>query len=474
MANPIIPDQPRGILFEDEQHPGFYSFSFVPPAEKLRDAGLNEDNPMSYIVPILDVNGQNNYIQIFPINTLATHPQFLKSKYSSLKSITLANFDFGGAANQGEVEGILEMLPPGFVKDFNYGLGFLKDFKFIADIIEELGFEHLVIDEDGDTSLDEDNKTITLKYSAFDQIRKGINRVSYATQKTARKVKRASVYNTLCFFIDDEKYPQKPLDIKDTYIEMSIAKSSDIDDINISESERKHIIKTVSNNARKILGDDSHSLVKLKNEIELVTLEELISNFSEMMGKKLAEDKWQDLFQENPFILNLLFGYPIIKIQDQASVGGRKLSGKGDKITDFLSKNVKTNNMAIVEIKKPHAKLLNATEYREGVFSPSSEMSGSLNQTLDQRYKLQKEIATIKENTRNYDIETFSVHCVLVIGTMPEGHDNKKSFEIFRRNSKDVDVITFDEVLEKLKQLHEFLISENQENKEDSSDEQNN
>ena len=91
------------------------------------------------------------------------------------------------------------------------------------------------------------------------------------------------------------------------------------------------------------------------------------------------------MFQENPFILNLLFGYPIIKIQDQASVGGRKLSGKGDKVTDFLSKNVKTNNTAIVEIKKPHAKLLNATEYREGVFSPSSELSGSLNQTLDQR-----------------------------------------------------------------------------------------
>ncbi|MFT6634011.1 MAG: hypothetical protein ACJAS4_003986 [Bacteriovoracaceae bacterium] len=474
MANPIIPDKPRGILLEDEQHPGFYSFSFVPPKEKLRDAGLNEDNPMSYIVPILDVNAQDNYIQIFPINTFATHPEFLKYKYPKLKSITLSNFDFGLATNQGEVEEMLDILPSGFVKDFNYGLGFLKEFKFIVDTLEELDFEHLVIDKDGETSLDEENKIITLKYSDYDEIRKGINRVSYATQKTARKVKRASTYNTLCFFIDDKKFPQKPLDIKDTYIERSIAKASDIRDINISESERKHIIKTVSKNARKILGDDSHSLVKLKNEIELVSLEDLMSNFSEMIGKKLAEDKWQDLFQENPFILNLLFGYPIIKIQDQASVGGRKLSGKGDKITDFLSKNVKTNNTAIVEIKNPHAKLLNAREYREGVFSPSGELSGSLNQTLDQRYKLQKEIATIKENTRNYDIETFSVHCVLVIGTTPEGHDERKSFEIFRRNSKDVDVITFDEVLEKLKQLHEFLTSENLENKEDSSHEQNN
>jgi hypothetical protein len=148
MANPIIPDKPRGILLEDEQHPGFYSFSFVPPKEKLRDAGLNEDNPMSYIVPILDVNAQDNYIQIFPINTFATHPEFLKYKYPKLKSITLSNFDFGLATNQGEVEEMLDILPSGFVKDFNYGLGFLKEFKFIVDTLEELDFEHLVIDKD--------------------------------------------------------------------------------------------------------------------------------------------------------------------------------------------------------------------------------------------------------------------------------------------------------------------------------------
>jgi len=474
MANPIIPEQPRGILLCEEYHPGFNSFSYIPPAEKLKDAGLDQDETKSFVIPLIDVNEQSDYLQIYPLNTLATHPQFLQPKYDVLKSITLANFGFGGAEEQGEVEELLGALPAAFIKDFNYGLGFLKEFRFIPHTVESMGFKHLVIDNNGITKIDDETRTLTLEFSEFDELRKQLNRVSYATQKTARKVKSSSVYNALCDFIDDEKYPQKPLDIKDTYIERSIAKGSDIDNVDISASERMHIIKTVSNNAREILGEDSHSLVRLKNEIELVTLEELILAFSGMMDKKLAEDKWQDLFQENPFILNLLFGYPIIKIQDQASVGGRKLSGKGEKITDFLSKNVKSNNTAIVEIKKPQAKLLNATEYREGVFSPSSELSGSLNQTLDQRYKLQKEIATIKENTRNYDIETYSVHCVLVIGKTPEGQSEQKSFEIFRKNSKDVDVITFDEVLEKLKQLHDFLSNENQENKEDYSDEQNN
>lgn len=40
---------------------------------------------------------------------------------------------------------------------------------------------------------------------------------------------------------------------------------------------------------------------------------------------------------------------------------------------------------------------------------------------------------------------------------MPDDEDEKKSFEMYRRNSKNVQITTFDELLLKLKQLHEFL-----------------
>ena len=178
-----------------------------------------------------------------------------------------------------------------------------------------------------------------------------------------------------------------------------------------------------------------------------------------MMGKKLKEDRWQLFFNENPFILNMAFGYPVIKVQDQASVGGRKLSGSGEKITDFLVKNSLTNNTAIFEIKTPHAALLNKTPFRDGVYTPSAELSGSINQALDQKYQFQGQIAQIKNNSRIYNIESYSVHCCLVVGTTPSGDDRLKSFELFRRNSKDVEIVTFDELLEKLRQLHDFLVS---------------
>jgi hypothetical protein len=175
---------------------------------------------------------------------------------------------------------------------------------------------------------------------------------------------------------------------------------------------------------------------------------------------KLNEGRWQALFNDNPFILNMAFGYPVIKVQEQASVGGRKISGTGEKITDFLIKNSMTSNTAIFEIKTPHTPILNKTPFRDGVYTPSTQLSGSINQALDQKYQFQMNIAQIKNSSRIYDIESYSVHCCLVVGTTPSEDDHVKSFELFRHNSKDVEIITFDELLEKLKQLNSFLKTE--------------
>jgi len=204
-------------------------------------------------------------------------------------------------------------------------------------------------------------------------------------------------------------------------------------------------------------------LIKLRTNIEVGTLKRLIEKFKEMLGKKRSEAHWQKLFNDNPFILNLAFGYPIITIQDQAHVGGRKFSGAGEKITDFLVKHGISNNAALFEIKTPTTKLLNKRPYRENLYAPSSDLAGAINQMLDQIHKFQKEIATLKENARIHNLESYAVHGVLIIGKTPQDVDQQKSFELFRGNSKDIAIITFDELLEKLKLLHGFLSSNEQE-----------
>jgi hypothetical protein len=191
--------------------------------------------------------------------------------------------------------------------------------------------------------------------------------------------------------------------------------------------------------------------------IELLNLEWLVGETERLLSKNATENEWQTLLNENPFILSLVFGYPVIKIQGQALIGGRKLTGSGDKITDFLVKNNLTSNAAIVEIKKPHTPILKTNAYRDGVYAPSYELSGSISQILDQKYKFQKEISAIKDNSGVYDIESYSVDCVLIIGIIPLDKEKKKSFELFKHNSKDVRIFTFDELTNKLRDIYLVL-----------------
>ena len=223
--------------------------------------------------------------------------------------------------------------------------------------------------------------------------------------------------------------------------------------------DKENAVRVVTENARSIALSQPEELATLTQSIERVALETLIDNFERLLKARAQEREWQAFLNENPFVLSLAFGYPVINVQGQASVGGRKLSGMGDKVADFLVKNSLTNNCAIVEIKKPTTKLLNNNPSRSGVYTPSSDLVGAINQALDQKYQFDKQVVQFKENSQVYDIASYSVHCCLLVGSLPSGQDQLKSFELFRGNSKDVEIVTFDELLEKLKQFWDFLTS---------------
>ncbi|UWU13200.1 DUF4263 domain-containing protein [Rhizobium sullae] len=67
-------------------------------------------------------------------------------------------------------------------------------------------------------------------------------------------------------------------------------------------------------------------------------------------------------------------------------------------------------------------------------------------------------------------IQAWSVPCILIIGRLPETHDLKRSFEIYRGSQRDVLIVTFDELLAKLIVLHEFLSAKPDDPEEDLSD----
>ena len=340
----------------------------------------------------------------------------------------------------------MQQLPAGFIKDIRYGLGLKKEYRSIISAAEE-HTKHQSLSIGDEKTGDMDYECFHLNFHDYDEMRRSCNRITERARKAARITKAAATYNQIAYKLGAE---QKPLPTTNDAISKMLR-------IKITDTDKQAAMSMVTEDKTAVKQTDSVTLAKLKSDIELVSLERLIASYEDLLSKKTKEDTWQKLFNQNPFILSLAFGYPAIKISDQASVGGKRLAGDGEKITDYLIKNGITNNLALIEIKKPSSSLLNKTTYRGSIYSASTELTGSVTQVLDQCYQLQQNIAAIKNNNRIYDIESYAVHCILVIGIMPNDEDKNKSFEIYRRNSKNVQIITFDELLLKLKQLHEFL-----------------
>lgn len=457
-----------GTLEVEEVHPNFVEVYFVPPERSLVEAGLDPKIANSYRTKLLEINGQHKFLTIYPISTFGDRSDFLKPKYGQIKRITLDDTDiisgigWDATSTPEDVRDVLENLPSTFTKDYAYGLGLAKPYRFIIDAVEELSdCTEIVITGKHTTGPNQDGEGIFyISAQDFEQARVELNKIDRHAQSAVRAVKWTAAHNILAERLGVPK--RDPKTGRHPYRKLFTAVAEGKEEL--SAADQNAVISALASNAADIAEDQPEKLAKLRGDIELVTLEGLIIRYEGMLGENLIEGRWQDFFNENPFILNMAFGYPVIKVRDQASVGGRKLSGDGEKITDFLVKNSLTNNTAIFEIKTPQTPIFNKTPFRDGVYTPSADLSGSINQALDQKYQFQKQIAQIKDNTRLYDLESYAVHCCLVFGKAPDGDDRKKSFELFRRNSKDVEIVTFDELLEKLKQLRAFLRAAEAEN----------
>lgn len=126
---------------------------------------------------------------------------------------------------------------------------------------------------------------------------------------------------------------------------------------------------------------------------------------------------------------------------------------KNAKLVDFLFANESSQETVLIEIKTPVAKLL-GSRYR-GTYRPSAELSGAILQALDYKRTTIKNLGSIVAGT-SYKISALSPKCVVIIGNGRLELDNdakRDAFELFRSNSRDVEVVTYDELFRKIEVL---------------------
>ncbi|WP_173025545.1 Shedu immune nuclease family protein [Acidovorax sp. SRB_14] len=392
-------------------------------------------------------------LTMFPLVSASYRPMFLSPKYGKLTTITvLAEEDepWWLPETIRDFDGLLESLPTGFGRHAKYGLGLKWEYRLIPYAILEMhGITELVF-ESGNGASTELPK-FKLGIDRFSAIKRSIDSITTRSRARSLRERQLLAFNELLHVADPALYERRFAKVKPGEIYELVKLGGRVQ--NRSADDRLAAAKIIRDDADKMAAEQPSHLMELRAVIEQVTLTELIAKIEGMLSKNLPEPKWQAFFKANPFVLGLAFPHPVILIQDQAHVGGTMLRGAGESIVDFLFAQRFTGSLALIEIKRPSTKLIEAKTFRGDLHAPHKDLTSAMAQVLDQRFQLLNNFAAKSHDPALKDTHVSAVHCIVIAGTAPGTIQEKRSLDLFRHSSRDVVVVTFDELLDKLREI---------------------
>lgn len=356
-------------------------------------------------------------------------------------------------------------LPVGVVKAVTFGYGFTKTLNpFAYHINDNFDIDEVIIEKGGKIELDVANKKLYLNETALATLQDAFSSIFKKNKEEVNFVLHTNLHT---LFPTTIAKPTK------TYIANALATSlsswgNTIDEF--SDDDKKAIKDLFDKLSLSTDFLTKEALAKTKEIVDTKYIQETLKKYKELAEIKTdsesLEKKWQEFLKDNSWIFSYIFAQPVILYKREAYVGGKTIENKNGKFNDFLIKNSLSDNVSFLEIKTHKTKLLDSTKYRgEDVFSATKDLTGSINQVLNQRDNFQKEFYAHKVKSKG-GFETFNSKCVVLIGSTKNLSDEQKySFELFRSNSRDVEIITFDELQTKIESLQTLMTTDGKKKK---------
>lgn len=187
------------------------------------------------------------------------------------------------------------------------------------------------------------------------------------------------------------------------------------------------------------------------------------------------EKAWQRLLEANPWVLGIGLGaqlftsWKVGKLEQ--TIVGRSIKGVGKRPDALLRTAGIVRTLAFAEIKHHQTRLV-ADEYRAGAWAPSKELAGAVVQAQQTVHLASRELGDyIQEQSDEgelLDHGTFVLRprSFVIVGNLKEVTgdlggpipDKFRSFELFRRNLHEPEVITFDELVARAEWHVEALV----------------
>lgn len=185
----------------------------------------------------------------------------------------------------------------------------------------------------------------------------------------------------------------------------------------------------------------------------------------ESITENKEEKIWQIFFKKNPWIFGYGLDYRYKGIlQDEFHASDTDADGSNAVITDFLLADKRFTTF--VEIKRPSTPLFKGSKNRSRSWKLSNELFESVGQVLEQKASGQIKIENSELYTENGEFiaqKAIDSKVILIIGNFDQEEESainqqewayqSRTFELFRRDSRNIDIITFDELYERAKYI---------------------
>lgn len=201
------------------------------------------------------------------------------------------------------------------------------------------------------------------------------------------------------------------------------------------------------------------TMAKLDNTLGIARLERFVEEAEGLLNQS-REGDWQALLQRESWALGQLYAEPVVIVAGQAYVGGKNIRNRDGNVADFLYRNSLSDNCLLVEIKRSDTPLIvDDGTARNGILNVSREVTGAAQQLLQNRYALTQDYLTLVGSQPEFFV--FNPRLLLVVGSIRSLVDEKmrKSFELYRGEQRNLEIVAFDELVAKAKTLLSLLRS---------------
>ncbi len=244
--------------------------------------------------------------------------------------------------------------------------------------------------------------------------------------------------------------------LEESYV---VAKEEEI--IRVSEKRKSFVKKLLKQDYgnevwEQLIETEPHLATRLAHSRIQTERESALAEFEASLSEEKGEAYWQTFFQENEWIFGLGLKYQYLHlITAQPDYGGGNVFGSGSQRGDYLMDTTSDSKFTVlVEIKKPETPLLGSDEYRNGAWELGEDLVGGVSQIQVNANKWEVAGSRTDENREALeDVTTCSPKGLLIIGHCDQldSASKKKTFELYRQNLVNPEVITFDELHERAK-----------------------